>query len=83
MDSLRISDASLAARVVAVRCAVATPGRARHGSSARRRQSEATVAEQRLLELLFADETLRRGVLPILKLKTMKIFLRRHISSLA
>jgi DNA primase len=63
-DSLRIVDASLLRELwQLVRGGDARPG-ARRGLT---RQVEATPAEQRLLGLLFADEDLRHGVLPILR----------------
>jgi DNA primase len=63
-DSLRISDASLKRELWQfVRRSDIKPG----ARSTVTRQSQATPAEQRLLGLLFADEGLRHGVLPILK----------------
>lgn len=63
-DSLRISDASLKRELWQfVRGGDSKPGARR----ALTRQSDATPAEQRLLGLLFADEALRHGVLPILR----------------
>jgi DNA primase len=63
-DSLRIADASRRELWQFVR-----GGDARSGAAQRTqpRQSEATPAEQRLLGLLFADDALRHGVLPILR----------------
>lgn len=65
MDSLRITDASLRRELwQSVRVGDnAKPGATRSLT----RQAEATPAEQRLLGVLFADENLRHGVLPILK----------------
>ncbi|MCM3903172.1 MAG: DNA primase [Pyrinomonadaceae bacterium] len=63
-DSLRIADASLLRELWQfVRGASTKPGAQR----AMTRQAYATPAEQRLLGLLFADEALRHGVLPILR----------------
>src|SRR5687767_4442427 len=63
-DSLRISDPSLLRELwQSVRRGDAKPG----VPQAISRQAVATPAEQRLLGLLFADETLRHGVLPILQ----------------
>jgi DNA primase len=62
-DSLRIADASRRELWQFVR-----GGDTRSGArSAPTRQSDVTPAEQRLLGLLFADNALRRGVLPILR----------------
>jgi len=64
-DLLRISDASLKRQLWQyVRGADAKPGVRK---TLARHQADATPAEQRLLGLLFADETLRHGVLPILR----------------
>jgi DNA primase len=63
-DSLRVVDASLRRELWQfVRGGDTKPGAMR----ALTRQADATPAEQRLLGLLFADEALRRGVLPILQ----------------
>ena len=63
-DLLRISDASLKRQLWQyVRGADGKPGVRKTLS----RQADATPAEQRLLGLLFADEGLRRGVIPILR----------------
>ncbi|MGH9429867.1 MAG: toprim domain-containing protein, partial [Terriglobia bacterium] len=63
-DSLRIGDASLLRELwQSVRGGDTKPGVRR----ALTRQADATPAEQRLLGLLFADEALRHGVLPILR----------------
>jgi DNA primase len=63
-DSLRIADAAVLRELWQfVRGGETKPGARRTLT----RQSDATPAEQRLLGLLFADETLRRGVLPILR----------------
>jgi DNA primase len=63
-DSLRIGDASLLRELWQfVRAGDTKPGARR----ALTRQADATPAEERLLGLLFADEALRRGVLPILR----------------
>jgi DNA primase len=65
-DSLRISDASLKRELWQfVRGGDTKPGDRRTLP----RQANATPAEQRLLGLLFADEVLRHGVLPILKVE--------------
>ncbi|CAN5431557.1 DNA primase [soil metagenome] len=63
-DALRISDPSLRRELWQfVRGGDTTAGARR----ALTREADATPAEQRLLGLLFADEALRRGVLPILR----------------
>ncbi|MDQ3666201.1 MAG: DNA primase [Acidobacteriota bacterium] len=63
-DSLRIADASLRRELwQVVRGGDTRPGAQRTLT----RQADATPAEQRLLGLLFADEVLRHGVLPILR----------------
>lgn len=63
-DSLRISDPSLRRELWQF-----VRGSGPRASTQRpvNRQADATPAEQRLLGLLFADETLRHGVLPILQ----------------
>lgn len=63
-DSLRISDPSLRRELWQF-----VRGSGTRASTQRtvNRQADATPAEQRLLGLLFADETLRHGVLPILQ----------------
>src|SRR5687767_2725142 len=63
-DSLRISDPSLRRELWQF-----VRGSGTRASTERtvNRQADATPAEQRLLGLLFADETLRHGVLPILQ----------------
>ena len=63
-DSLRISDPSLRRELWQF-----VRGSGTKASTQRtvNRQADATPAEQRLLGLLFADETLRHGVLPILQ----------------
>jgi DNA primase len=63
-DSLRISDPSLRRELWQF-----VRGSETRASTQRtvNRQADATPAEQRLLGLLFADETLRHGVLPILQ----------------
>ena len=64
MDSLRIGDATLRRELwQAVRTGAGD--RAGIGQKAiRRTEAKPTIAEQRLLELLFADEKLRRVILP-------------------
>jgi DNA primase len=63
-DSLRIADASVLRELWQfVRGGDTRPGARRTLT----RQADATPAEQRLLGLLFADEDLRHGVLPILR----------------
>lgn len=73
MDSLRIQDASLKRELwQSVRTAgyAANQAGRQHGDGdlkqkvLRRGEAKPTVAEQRLLELLFADEELRKAVLP-------------------
>ena len=68
VDSLRITDASLRRELWHV---VRGDQHAKSASerSSLTRQAEATPAEQRLLGLLFADESLRLGVLPILSVE--------------
>ncbi|MCM3871158.1 MAG: toprim domain-containing protein, partial [Pyrinomonadaceae bacterium] len=63
-DSLRITDGSMRRELWQFVRGGDTRPEARRVVA---RQSEATPAEQRLLGLLFADEALRHGVLPILK----------------
>jgi DNA primase len=64
-DSLRIADASLRRELWQfVRGGDAKPGARRVAATS---HADATPAEQRLLGLLFADEALRRGVMPILR----------------
>ena len=66
MDSLRISDVTLRRELWhSVRMAI--DANARVAQTSRREQVKPTVAEQRLLELLLADEELRRDVLPRLE----------------
>jgi DNA primase len=63
-DSLRISDPSLRRELWQFVRGNGTRARTQRTVN---RQADATPAEQRLLGLLFADETLRHGVLPILQ----------------
>ncbi len=66
MDSLRIGDVTLRRELWhSVRMAIES--HARVAQTSRREQVKPTVAEQRLLELLLADEELRREVLPRLE----------------
>jgi len=66
MDSLRIGDVTLRRELWhSVRMAI--DANARVAQTSRREQVKPTVAEQRLLELLLADEELRREVLPRLE----------------
>jgi hypothetical protein len=68
MDSLRISDASLRRELWhSIRGGNNQEDRVRQTSN--RTTAKATVAEQRLLELLFADSELRDAVLPMLQLE--------------
>ncbi len=62
-DSLRISDAALRRELWQFVRGDTKSGTTRTAT----RQADVTPAEQRLLGLLFADEELRRGVMPILR----------------
>ena len=65
MDSLRISDAALRRELwQSVRSVTGPDGRAAKQVIYRTSQSKPTVAEERLLELLFTDEAVRDAMIP-------------------